>query len=83
MEVAKFQLGSMVSSAAPTRLPPGRSDSMRNLDFPEGGAVTRRPGFKRYLSSALSGKLSLLAGIDNYDGTREFVVIDDSGVGTT
>ena len=80
MQSAPIAFGRVVQSVGPVLLPLSLSRDIRNADLGEAGAVARRAGMQHAISTQLQGRLSMVAGFENTDGTDVFVLIDEAGI---
>lgn len=80
MQTIRPGFGRLVQTIGELSLPPNLAADIQNVDVSELGSANRRKGFRRELNTAMNGKVSLLAGFDDYDGGRVMLVIDESGI---
>ena len=80
MQGFPIRFGRLVTSIGTLRLPWNLAGDIQNIDIDEDGSATKRKGYVRALTSAMTGKVALVHGYEDYDGTDFFIVVDSTGV---
>ncbi len=76
----QFPLGRLVTSVGDTVLPPNLASAMSNVDIEEPGSAKRRKGFIRALDTAMTGKIAMVAGVEDPDGENAYIIVDSTGI---
>lgn len=75
-----IRFGRLVTSVGALTLPWFYAGDIQNIDIDQDGSAKKRKGYVRALSSAMTGKVALVHGFEDYDGTDVFIVVDSTGV---
>ena len=75
-----IRFGRLVTSVGTLTLPWHLAGDIQNIDIDEDGSAVKRKGYVRALTSAMTGKVGLVHGFEDYDGTDVFIVVDSTGV---
>ena len=75
-----IRFGRLVTSVGTLTLPWGYAGDIQNIDIDQDGSAKKRKGYVRAIDSAMTGKVGLIHGYEDYDGTDLFVVVDSTGV---
>ncbi len=74
------RFGRLVTSVGALILPWTLAGDLNNVDIDEDGSAEKRKGFVRAIDSAMAGKVGLVSGFEDYDGTDIFIVVDSTGI---
>ncbi|KKM95170.1 hypothetical protein LCGC14_1190860, partial [marine sediment metagenome] len=44
------------------------------------GSASRRKGFIRALDTAMTGKIAMVAGVEDPDGENAYIIVDSTGI---
>lgn len=80
MQGLPIRFGRLVTSVGTLQLPWSLAGDIQNIDIDEDGSAAKRKGYVRAIDSAMTGKVGLVHGFEDYDGTDIFIVVDSVGV---
>lgn len=80
MQGFPIRFGRLVTAIGTLMLPWSLAGDIQNIDIDEDGSAEKRKGYIRAIDSAMTGKVALVHGFEDYDGTDVFIIVDSTGV---